>query len=245
MNYCHNCGYQLDAHINYCSNCGIKLESTERGHFKGSRQEIPDYEDTSQKRPVKLTFLSKNLSNKVVFTESSIIYKNIEIPYIDVWAIKCHSVKTTYNFVFSHHDYYFSVFADKDRIINIQFSSIFGIGNNTKKAAFGDLIVAADLYIFPILVKKFVLYVNKVPEPLQIGSLLICKKGLTRKGILKKSDFLSWEFFTKCDIKKGQIYVYKLTSKNRLSVFVKVPISFDNAILLPVLLETLKRNAVV
>lgn len=226
MNFCHSCGVRLTAECSYCPHCGKKLENEASTIYQ-------KYHSVS---------LSRNPNNKVIFTDKSIHYKQRQIQYNEVSSVRFHALSLSVNLVPTRTDYMVAIKSKNDEI-NISISSIFGIQNRAKRAIFNELLQSAITYLFPYVIQKFVEEIAENLYSFKIGALTVNKLGLSRKKILSKPEFLNWENYALSRVEEGKVLVYKQNPiANVISIYAEIGLEYDNAIILPMLLDTLRNR---
>ncbi len=217
-----------------CPSCEQKLKVPEGLALQvtcPSCSEVFDYPFTDKKDFITLQ-ISKNKA--ITFSEVYVEYDGEKLFYKDIVSISYDSERTS--IILIDQSYSFSIKTDSDMILVTFSSGLFLAGNKEKTELFGKLIFLSKSLIEPIIVKKFYRVISEIESSVSIAGITLSKTGFWKERWFRDPEFLAWNQYDGSDIQEGYIILYKNVIGKGQREFTRVPMSKDNAVILPELM---------
>lgn len=175
-------------------------------------------------------------SSDIVFTDYLMEYQGKSIFYKDAISVAWNSVRHSTNGIPTSQSYTFMV-ASETESINVSFSAAFR-GGEKHNEVFGKLVGISNNIIEPIVTKKLVSEIFDKKQTISIGSLHINERGYFKNKFFGGIVEILWEDVAYIpDLNRGEAIVYEKNNKGKASVFLSIPMSTHNAVLLPELIR--------
>ncbi len=136
--------------------------------------------------------LKENSDKRIVFTETSVIFNEISIAYVDVAGVRFGSGKTTTSLTDSSGFMVLIRSINGDKIdIRTKSVRILLVGSEPKHNY--DVIVAAILkHIVPSLITRIISTIFTIGQQVQIGSMVFDSNGITSQNFIGSRNRTPW-----------------------------------------------------
>jgi|GEM_PF-970330 len=175
------------------------------------------------------------------FCNRFVQFGNKKIFYKDITGISYNSVKNSLNFVPTSQSYNFIITSGTDKM-SLSFSATLLIGNKEKQEIWYKLISLSKQLIEPLLVEKIVMRIFEKGDVVFIGNIGFDKHGFSHsytkflKG--KQIDQVLWsDPIYKPQFGAGNVILYKDDGRKQGRPFLSIPMSTENAVILPELVH--------